>query len=192
MKNIVITLIMLLTLSACTQQKIGYVDSTELMKNYKVVKALEKEIEEKQNTLQVTYQQIALAFEKEVQEFQTKSKSMPQKKAEARYQELMFKQQQIQQSQQNESAKLQNESQEKMDEIIEDVKDFVEEYAKANSYTFILGSNDSGNVLYGDSKMELTETVLDALNKEYKDSDKSEETTEEKETEETLKEEEKK
>ncbi len=192
MKNLIIALITLVTLSACTQQKTGYVDSIEMMKEYKAVKALEQEIEEKQNTLQATYQQIALAFDKEVQEFQSKSKKMSQKNGEARYQELMMKQQQIQQSQQNESAKLQNESQEEMNKIIDDVKDFVKDYAKENGFTYILGSNDSGNVLYGDSKMDLTETILDALNKEYKNSNKSEEITEEKETEETSKEEEKK
>ena len=189
MKNIVIALVTLIALSSCTQQKTGYVDSIELMKAYKAVKALEKEIEEDQNTLQVTYQQIAMAFEKEVQEFQAKSKTISRKKGEERYQELMLKQQQIQQSQQNESQKLQNESQEKMNEIIEDVKDFVEEYAKANSYTFVLGSNDSGNVLYGDSKMDLTETIVGALNKEYKNSAQPEEIKEAKEIEKTLKEE---
>lgn len=183
MKNLFIAIIALVTLSACNQQKIGYVDSIDLMKDYKAVKDLEKEIEGKQNTLQVSYQQIAGAFEQEVQEFQSKSNKMSRKKGEERYQELMMKQQQIQQGQQIESQKLQQESQDKMDEIIEDVKDFVKEYAMENSYTYILGSNDAGNVLYGDKELDLTEVVLVALNKAYKNKSGEEEVIEEKATE---------
>ena len=41
MKNLFIAIIALVTLNACTQQKIGYVDSTELMQEYKAVKDLE-------------------------------------------------------------------------------------------------------------------------------------------------------
>jgi len=191
MKNLLIAIIALVTLSACTQQKIGYVDSTELMQEYKAIKDLEKEIEEKQNLLQASYQQVALAFENEVQEFQANSNKMSRKKGEARYQELMMKQQQIQQGQQNESLKLQNESQDKMDVIIDDVKAFVKTYAQENGYTYVLGSNEAGNVLYGDEKLELTDIITLAINKAYKNKQGEDEVTDEKavETEETPKEE---
>ncbi len=179
MKNLVIAIIALVTLSACNQQKIGYVDSIELMKEYKAVKELEKVIEEEQMMLQASYQQIALVFEKEVQDFQKKSNKMSRKKGEARYQELMMKQQQIQQNQQIESQRLQQESQDNMDEIIDDVKDFVKDFAKENGYTYILGSNDAGNVLYGDEELDLTDVVLVAMNKDFKNKQGEEETTEE-------------
>ena len=123
MKKIIILLIAIVTLSSCTQQKIGYVNSSDLMKDYKAVKDLESEIKDKQTLLQGKYEQVALAFEKEVQEFQLKSKKQSRKKGEARYQELMYKQQQIQQSQQQESVALQKESQDKMDDLIDDIKD---------------------------------------------------------------------
>ena len=71
-----------------------------------------------------------------------------------------------------------------MEEIIDDVKDFVKDFAKENSYTYILGSNDAGNVLYGDEELDLTEVVLVALNKAYKNNDVEEkEVVEEKATE---------
>jgi len=168
MKKIIILLIAVITLSSCTQQKIGYVNSSDLMKEYKAVKDLEKEIKDKQTLLQEKYKQVALAFEKEVQEFQSKSKKLSRKKGEARYQELMYKQQQIQQNQQQESAALQQESQDKMDDLIDDMKDLVKEYAVKNSYTYILGTNESGNVLYGEKQFDLTETILDVINADYK------------------------
>ncbi len=168
MKKIFILLLAVITLSACTQQKIGFVDTTELMKDYKAVKDLENQIKDKQNLLQGKYEQIALAFEKEVQEFQKVSKKLSQKQGEARYQELMFKQQQIQQNQQKESLALQKESQEKMDDLIDNMKDLAKEYAKNNGYTFILGTNESGNVLYGAEEYDLTETILEVIDNAYK------------------------
>jgi len=147
------------------------------MKDYKAVKVLNKEVQQEQNALQAKYNQIALDFEKEAREFDEASKHMSRKKAEARYQELVQKNQQIQQSQQAESAALQKDSQKRMDEVIEDFKDFVKEYAKENGYTYILGATESGNVLYGDTSLDLTEEILDDLNKEYKENNKSENTT---------------
>ncbi len=179
MKNFLVAIIALVSLSACTQQKIGYVDSEELMKEYKAVKDLEKEIEEKQNLLQASYQQIALTFEQEVQEFQSNSKRMSRKEGEARNQELVMKQNQIQQSMQNESLKLQQESQDKMDDIIDDVKDFVKEYAQTNGFTYVLGSNEAGNVLYGKEDLDLTDVILVAINKAYKNKGGDDDETEE-------------
>jgi len=168
MKKILILLVAAVALSSCTQQKIGYVNSSDLMKEYKAVKDLEKEIKDKQTLLQGKYEQVALAFEKEVQEFQLKSKKLSRKKGEVRYQELMYKQQQIQQNQQQESVALQKESQDQMDDLIDDMKDLVKVYAKKNGYTFILGTNESGNVLYGDKELDLTETITEVINADYK------------------------
>ncbi len=192
MKNVVIAIIAVLTLSACTQQKIGYVDSSDLVQDYKAVKALETELGEKNAIFQAKYQQIAGDFEKEVQEFQANAKKFSRKKGQAKYEALMIKQQQIQQTQQAENGQLQKEGQERMDKIVDDVKAFVKEYAKTNGYTYILGSNEAGSVLYGDSELDLTETILVAMNKKFKENDgKIVETEIEKEvdTKETLKEE---
>lgn len=177
MKKILLVLSVAVVFTACKQQKTAYVNVADVMKDYKAVKTLQKEIEEEQNALQVKYNEIAQDFQKEAREFDEASKHMSRKKAEARYQELLQKNQQIQQAQQAENTNLQQDSQKRMDEVIEDFKDFVKEYAKSNGYTYILGATESGNVLYGDSSLDLTEEILDALNKDYKDNN-SESTTE--------------
>lgn len=178
MKRILLVFSIAVLFTACKQQKTAYVDVADVMQDYKAVKALEKEVEDEQNALQAKYNQIAMEFEKEAREFDEASRRMSRKKAEARYQELLQKNQQIQQAQQAESAALQQESQERMDEIIEYFKGFVKEYAQTNGYTYILGATESGNVLYGDATFDLTEEILDALNKDYKENNKSDETSE--------------
>ena len=49
------------------------------------------------------------------------------------------------------------------------VKDFVAEYGKTNGYTFILGKNEAGSVMFGKEDTDITEVIIEAINTSYKD-----------------------
>jgi len=51
--------------------------------------------------------------------------------------------------------------------VLNQVNAFVEEYGKRKGYSIILGTTASGNILYGDEKMDITNEVLEELNKTY-------------------------
>ena len=175
MKNLLIAIIALVTLGSCTQQKIAYVDSEELMKEYHVMKTYEKELKTQEEAFQTKYKQQMDAIQAEYQEFQQKASKMKRKNAEARNVEINQKYQQLQQMQQSESYQLQQESQQKMSTILKEVTDFVKDYGQKNGYTYILGTTVlSGNVLYGEEKLNITEVVLDALNVDTKSETKPE------------------
>jgi outer membrane protein len=183
MKKIIIAIVALISLSACTEQKIAYVNSEELMKEYHVMKDYQAELKKQEEAFQAKYEKEIAAIQGAYQEFQKNAAKMGRKNAEARNAELSQKFQQIQQQQQAEAYQLQQESQEKMSSLLKEVTDFVAEYGKKNKYTYILGTSEmSGNVLYGDEKLDITDVVLEALNadsKEEKSEEKIEETTKE-------------
>lgn len=77
------------------------------------------------------------------------------------------KSQLIQQRLQQEEQEIQLESQKQMDTMVKTVKKFIKEYGKQNGYTYILGSNEAGSVLYGQEENNITKDVLKALNEEY-------------------------
>jgi len=52
--------------------------------------------------------------------------------------------------------------------LVKKVKSFVKEYGKDNGYTYILGANEAGSVLYGEEKKDITKEVLKVLNESYK------------------------
>jgi outer membrane protein len=54
-----------------------------------------------------------------------------------------------------------------MDSLVNTVKDFIKTYGKDNGYTYIYGSNESGNILYGKEELDITVEVTEALNAEY-------------------------
>ncbi len=51
---------------------------------------------------------------------------------------------------------------------LEQINSFVAEYARTNNISIVLGSNTMGNVMYGDERLDITEEVLQGLNKEYR------------------------
>lgn len=46
---------------------------------------------------------------------------------------------------------------------------YLEEFGKDKGYTFIYGANGTGNVLYADKSKDITDEVIDYVNKRYHD-----------------------
>jgi outer membrane protein len=93
---------------------------------------------------------------------------MRQNKAEEEYQALLQKKQMQDYQLSNEEKTLQVEGQKQIDTLVKEVKAFIKDYGKKNGYTFILGANDAGSVLYGDDAKDITEIILKALNNKDK------------------------
>jgi outer membrane protein len=170
MKKILIIGILFLTFSSCQQQKIGFIDTGEIVNEYQEKKDLEEEFKGKKALLDQKNDSISKAFQLEVQDFQLKSARMNQKKAQEKYQELGQRQQLLQQQIQFSEQQFGQSFNTELDSVITKVKDFTKEYGKNNGYTFILGTSDAtSSVIYGDDATDLTKTILEALNAAYKD-----------------------
>lgn len=51
--------------------------------------------------------------------------------------------------------------------VLDYIHRFLDGYAKENNYTYILGKSFGGQVLYGDSTLDITDQVLVKLNEQY-------------------------
>ncbi len=167
MKKILLVLAAVFSLASCTQ-KIAYVDVEELMKGYDETKSMESDLKAKQDKLKFSLDSLALGFQQKVDDYQKKAGSMSAPSRQQLEQKLMQEQQQIQGQQQQASQMLQKLSQESFDALSKKVDSFVAEYAKDNGYKIILGTNGKGTVMYGDEDLNVTEQVLEKLNKAYK------------------------
>lgn len=173
MKKMITFLFVAFLLAGCNQTKIGYVDIEEVLKEYKGTKNAEKEMDKKEEEFKKTLDQLAIGYQTGLKEYQEKGRSMSAKKRQETENTLLQQQQMLNQSQQQAQQELQKFGQEKMDEINEEIQDFVADYAKKNGYSYILGtSQQTKAVLYGDSKTDITDEVLEALNDEYKNGTK--------------------
>ncbi|MFT6796232.1 MAG: outer membrane protein [Maribacter sp.] len=167
MKKVILGLAVL-TIVACQQEKIGYVDNVKLMNDYQEKIDVEAKFKVKADALSKKRDSISQAFQIEAQAFQAKAQSMPQQKAQDEYATFQQKGQFIGQQLQQEDQQLQAEGQVQMDSVISNVKKEVKAYGKANGYSYILGGGDGGSVLYGKEANNLTDAVVKMLNDKYK------------------------
>ncbi|WP_149275392.1 OmpH family outer membrane protein [Pareuzebyella sediminis] len=166
MKNIV-TLFLLLGLTSCQQEKIGFVNNTRLMNEYQEKIDVEASFQTKVEALGKKRDSISQAFQKEAQAFQEKAQKMSQQKAQEEYGIMQQKGQMIGQQLQQEDQQLQLSGQTEMDSIVSKVKREVKAYGEAHGYSYILGGGDGGSVLYGKESNDLTDEIVKILNDKY-------------------------
>lgn len=166
MKKILV-LAIALTAMACQQNKIGFVNSVKLMDEYQERVDLEARFKTKADAMTKKRDSISQAFQMDLQDFQTKAQKMSQKNAQEEYAQLQQRGQFVGQQLQQEEQQLQQTSQAEMDSLVKKVKKEIQEYGKANGYTYILGGGDGGAVLYGEETQDLTDVILKILNDKY-------------------------
>lgn len=168
-KNSILILLLVIFMSCQNQQKIGFVDNGKMINEYQEKKDIEEKFSQKEQAFQKRTDSIGKAFQLEAQEVQLKLSSMSQSKQQEQYQILGQKQKMLQQQIQFEQQQMQQAYQTEMDSVISKVKSFVKEYGKNNGYTYILGTSDNAaSVLYGAEENDLSQTMIDALNANYK------------------------
>lgn len=169
MKNLVLAVFGLLLLASCqNEMKTGFIDNSKLINDYQKKKDVEASFKTKIEAFDKKVDSIGQAFQIEAQAFQQKAATLAQNEAQEQYQVLGQKQQRLQQQFQAEEQMIQKESQTQIDTLIKEVREFVKDYGKKNGYTYILGSNEAGSVLYGEESKDLTQEILEELNKSYK------------------------
>ncbi len=180
MKKLIGIAFFALMLSSCTQTKIAYVDVEEILKEYKGTKDAEKEMNKKSAEIKGQLDQLAAQYQQKVADYYAKAEKMSTKARQEAENGLMQEQEVLKQRQQQAQVEVQKDGQDRMTEINESIEDFVEDYAKANGYSYILGtSKQTKSVLYGDSKSDITDIILEELNDVYKDDKPVSKTTEE-------------
>lgn len=172
MKNILYVALALIAFTSCQQQKIGFVDNGTVINDFQEKKDVEAAFQLKQEAFAKRADSISKAFQAEAQKGQTEAQRLARsnrKKAEELMLGLQQKQQQLQQQMQGEEQALRQSFQTEIDSVISTVKTFVKDYGKTNGYTYILGTSDAAaTVMYGAEENNLTQTILDALNADYK------------------------
>jgi len=161
-----ILIVVLATLAACEQNKIGYVDNVKLMDGYQEKMEVEEKFKSKADALNKKSDSISQAVQLEYQALQ--ARSLSNKKMQEELQLLQQRSQFIGQQLQQEERQIQQEGQTEMDSVVSHVKKEIKAYGEANGYTFILGGGEGGSVLYGVEAKDLTKEVLTVLNDNYK------------------------
>jgi len=155
--------------------KIAYIELEKLLIDYQFSNDLNDNFLKRKESLQNQLQTKASEYEKKATKFQEKLKRgsfISQKSAENQQNDLLNQQQELQELQYSLENKLLEEQQNMNVQLYDSIINYLEEYNKIHKYQFILSKIEGGNLLLADSTFEITDEIIELLNKRYNISSK--------------------
>lgn len=155
------------TAAAKTDVKIAYVQTDSLIAKYTFYKEKSGEITEKGKRYETELGTRARGFEQEVANFQQTATSMTMNQARAKEEELAKKQNNLVTYRDNLMRELSEDEAKLYADVYDQVQAYLTEYAKENGIDMILSYTRGGAVWYSDAAFDVTDKVLEGLNKKY-------------------------
>lgn len=149
--------------------KTAYIDTEKLMKEYQEFKDFEAKFKSMSDRMKNELDSDAKKFQKDVMDLQRQAQANGMEWAQKRQAELEKRQQTLAQKEQNYMKKFQEESAVERDSMVTQMKDFIKGYSKDKGYDYVFGTGDAATVLYAKEQYDLTEEVLQLLNKQYEE-----------------------
>ncbi len=149
---------------------IAYVNVDSLLTHYDLAKDLNETLLRKQENSRASLTEKGRMLQGEMAEFQKKVENnafLSRERAESEQQRLLKKQQELQQLDQHLSTALMAEQQKMNERLRDSVNAFLKEYNKTKGYHMILSNTAFDNVLYAEDSYNITDEVIDLLNKRY-------------------------
>ncbi|WP_140936586.1 OmpH family outer membrane protein [Sphingobacterium lumbrici] len=150
-------------------EKIVYINSDSLSEKYDYFKDIRAKLESKVKKAQSDLQSKGQAFQREVAEYQQKANTMSASERQATEEKLARKQDELGRLDQNASSAIAQDEATEFNNVYNSITEYLKRHAEENGYTLVLTySKSNPTVLFADSKLEITNEVIEALNKEYK------------------------
>lgn len=144
-----------------------YIDNDRLLDNYQGMIDAREDFEAKQLVWRANIDTLTMGVTKAIQDFE-KSSAQLSKDEQVRSKALIKnKQLQLQQYQQAIQQQAQQADEEMTTLVLTQVNTFLSAYGEANDFKVIMGANHSGNILYAQSDLDITDQVLEELNQKY-------------------------
>jgi len=145
-------------------QKIAYVDLKEVYNDFKMTKELESSLTNVQAQRKRVLDSLGLRlqlFAKSIDNTPEKERTSKMQQLEAGKQEYFAQKQQFDQDDQNTVRKYN-------EEVWKQLNQYVKEYGKEHHYTYVLGGDGTGALMYGDDAVNITNEAKVYVNSRYK------------------------
>ena len=154
---------------------IVYVNIDTLLNNYDYYLDLRMEMEEKQAELEAQLNSRSKRYEQNAQDFQNKINKglVTRREAAELEQTLMQEQQGLLQLRDELSMQLAEEEQVRNRRLIDNIMKYLKDYNKDYNYKFIFSNSFGDNMLFASDSLNITWSVLEGINKRYREQQKS-------------------
>jgi len=169
MKNLILPTLLVFFIMSCQSDKTAFVDNNKIVENFDAMQDREEFYKKAEDSLKIRIEVMVAqsGYQDLVTQYQTQAEQMPESERKALYDKIMQLQQNLGQQQQFASQELQQRKGKELDSMVNIVKTFIKDYGKSNGYSYIFGSNDAGNILYGSEQKDLSDEIIAELNSKY-------------------------
>lgn len=150
------------------QPKIAYVHSNYLFENYLGTIESYKELEAKTKTWGNNLDSLSKTYRATFASYEAKKAAMPKQEQKAAAKQLESQQQQFQQYHQAVEQQKSTEDQKLTQAVIKQMDAYIKAYALEHGYDLLIGAGTSGDLIYGSKAYDVTDEVLEYINKKYK------------------------
>jgi outer membrane protein len=154
------------------QSGIVFVNSDSLLDQYDYYKNKKKEFAEAQSRIKSELQQQTENLQKEFEKYQEQAAGMSDSQRGQIEEQLTMKQQKLVQRKEELLDKLDREQSNSSDELFSRLNSFFKKYNASKNYTYILGFQKGGGILFANDSLDITGQVISGLNKEYAEEEK--------------------
>lgn len=148
-------------------QKIAIVNTQKVLESYEGFKEAQDLYETKTNEMSQTFEKQKLAYESKSNEFKILSNKLSKEEIATKEMELktlQAKTYQLGKAIEDQAA----ENEEKLIQgVYNKINDFIKRYGKKNNLDIITGITMSGNVLFASDAVNITDEIIENLNREY-------------------------
>jgi len=144
--------------------RIAYVDVNKVIHGYKRTNLLKEEFENQKAELNTNKDSLFQAFKTTLVDFEKGKEGLSNEELVKKEKELEQKRVELNNYHKAIQQKLQQRDVENMNLLLEDINQFLKVYGEKEEYDLILGANGSGNIMYGESAIDITQKVIESLN----------------------------
>ena len=149
--------------------RIAYVDYDSLLLKFDLAQEMQKELIRKEMSINNVIEKDRKNLQEEAAAFETKVQNnvfATQERAQAEYEKIMKKDQELLQRSQAMIAEFEKESIAKSSEVTQSIMEYIKEYNSDAKYDFIL-TKMGGNMLYANEALDITDEVVKGLNAKH-------------------------
>ena len=148
--------------------KVVYVETGVLIEKYEGMQKARLEIEARTKEMKADIDSIINIFQDDMKDYEKNRQKMSAKERELKEELLHVRQQQVSNYQKSIQSKINEEQQQITQAHLNRINNFIKEYGKQMGFKYILGANGSGNIVYAEDALNITNDILEGLNVRYR------------------------
>ena len=155
---------------ALSDEKIAVVRTIDLVDKYKGMEAARAGFEERRKQWMAEHDTLQADYRNSVNALNAEWSKLPKGEQEKRSALIAKQEENIARFTQGIEMQVRAEEERLEAEILEQVNDAVKEYAEEHGYDVILGATGDGSILHSEEALDITDELIEVLNRNYKPS----------------------